>query len=119
MTFTPTTDAQRLHGQVRSTYLVLDLLHRAQRDNLPPATWTVADAGGTLLIRCHTRSAWTAWAAATAVDQIRPEVSHGDCTHLHAAGDVASNTGGSIRVAVIADLDDLDEPIPARIEAAR
>ena len=103
---TAATNAEQLRWQVRSTYLMLDLIHRGQRESLPPVTWTVGDAGAFLLIRCYTRAGWHAWVMASGVDQVWPEGLHAGFLHLHAVGDVPTPDGGRVKVAVIADLND-------------
>jgi hypothetical protein len=94
----------QLRWQVRSTYLMLDLLHRGQRASLPPVTWTVGDADARLLIRCYTRPEWEAWVEASGVGDIRPEQPLAGYWQLRALGDVATPDGGRVRVVVIADL---------------
>ena len=104
---------ERLRWQVRSSYLMLDLIHRAQRSHLPPVCWTIGNTAATLLIRCYTRAEWTVWVQATGVDQVWPEREHGGCLHLHAVGRVRARDGGTVQVGVIADLTEDDDPMPA------
>jgi hypothetical protein len=104
---------ERLRWQVRSTYLMLDLIHRARRGHLPPVSFTIGNTAATLLIRCYTRAEWTVWVHATGVDEVWPERTHGGCLHLHTAGRVAGQDGSTVTVGVIADPTEDDEPLAA------
>jgi hypothetical protein len=105
MNGTRPTDAEQLRWQLRATRLVLDLLRRAQRQSLPPVTWTICDAGATVMIRCDTRTEWIRWVDATGLTDIWPERAHGESIHLHAVGYFRAGDGGSAQVTVLADLD--------------
>jgi len=103
--FKPITDAERLRSQLRVGHLMLDLLHHACREDLPPVTWTIAHAGASVVIRCDTRAKWQAWVAATGVTNLWRERRHSKCTHLHADGDLPTSHGGAVHMAIVADLD--------------
>lgn len=109
--FPRVTDAERRRWQLRSTNLMIELIQRAQLKWLPPVAFTVGNHGATLVIRCNTRAEWQLWVTATGVDQFWSARQHGTCLHLHGDGDVLSRRDGApMKVAVIADLTDQDEP---------
>ena len=99
-----TSDDDRLRWQTRAAYLLLDLVHRARRDGLPPVTWTVGP-GSALTLRCATRADWQTWIRTLDQLDVWPEKLHHGFIHLHALGDLQASDGALVRVAVIADID--------------
>jgi hypothetical protein len=99
------TDADRLRWQHRAASVLVQLLQRAQAEQLPLVRWTVHTHGASLVGATTSRTGWQTWVEALHFDNVWPERQHGGGVHLHAVGGVRSDTGLHIHIALVADID--------------